>query len=193
MNKLIYLFVACTMSFVMASCGGDSKSDKAANDTMAKATEAIAEDKSTDVKIREASTKEEVRQLLNGTTWHYTENLDNSHIGCWLKVEFKDGKYTSYYALPSDGKWTKDTSGSFELNEGRYTNTGRRYISVYYKGNIKNPQLGLTIPCEIEFTTDDFQLNVHSPEIDAVLHDGSGLIKRVDMKGTMEYGNYSWD
>ena len=131
--------------------------------------------------------------MLNGTTWHYTQNLDDSEIGCWLKVEFKDGNYTSYYALPSEGKWTKDTSGAFEIHEGRYANTGKRYISVYYKGNIKNPQLGLAIPCEIEFTTDNFQLNVHSPQIDAVLYDGRGRIKRIDMKGTMEYGDYAWD
>lgn len=212
MKKVILLLVSSVIVFAVSSCGGKTTSDSLTLDTKESTTEQInestitdentvtktteekiKESKTTEEKIKEATTTEEVRKLLNGTTWHYTENLDNSEIGCWLKVEFKDGKYTSYYALPSEGKWTKDTSGSFELNEGRYANTGNRYISVYYKGNIKNPQLGLTIPSEIEFTTDDFQLNVHSPKIDAVLYNGRGMIKRIDLKGTMEYGDFSWD
>ena len=119
----------------------------------------------------------------------------NSQIGCWLKVEFKDGQYTSYYAQPDDGKWTKDQSGSFEIKEGRYSNTGERYISVCYDGNIVLPQIGTTIPCKIQITTDNFQLNVQSNYLTMLdrMSGGSGVGHHMNLTGTMKYGDYSWN
>lgn len=159
------------------------------------ASEQVAKTKSAEKKIQKASTTDEVRQLINGTTWHYTENLSNSQIGCWLKVEFKDGQYTSYYAQPDDGKWTKDQSGSFEIKEGRYSNTGERYISVCYDGNIVLPQIGTTIPCKIQITTDNFQLNVQSNYLTMLdrMSGGSGVGHHMNLTGTMKYGDYSWN
>lgn len=178
-----FIFVA-----ILPSCSGNSESTSD-NDTIS--TE--AEEVSIVDKLKDVSALEEAKNLLNGTTWHYTENLDDSDIGCWIKVEFNNGKYTSYYALPSDGKWTRDKSGTYQLEEGRYTNTGNKYISVNWEGNIKNPQLGLTIPCEMAFTLSGHELNVHSPQIDAVLYDGRGMMKQIIMKGDMSFGDYNWD
>ena len=204
-----YLFASLSFLAILAitSCANSSKSAQGettqdandttvACDTMAcdtAVTKEVVETKSTREKIQEATNADEVHQLLDGTTWHYTINLDNSEIGCWLKVVFHGDEYTSYYALPSDGQWTEDTSGTYEIEEGRYANTGERYISIRWEGNIKNPELNILLPCDMTMTTDNFQLGVHSSQMDAVLWNGHGMMKKIIMKGHMVYGDYTWN
>ena len=192
MSKTITILLSISCGLLFFSCNSRNNTTTE-SDSSSLDSPTVQEEISTEDKVKNAKSTDEVRKNLNGTIWHYTENLDNSDIGCWIKVEFNNGKYTSYYALPSDGKWTQDKSGNYELKEGRYSNTGEKYISVHWEGNIKNPQLGLAIPCEMAFTTDNFQLNVHSPQIDAVLYNGRGMIKQIIMKGQMEYGDYVWN
>lgn len=194
MNKVLTKITFILTVVLFFSCNsGNRPTDKFDSDSVSLNNRTYQEAISVEDEVKNAKTIDEVKRNLNGTVWHYTENLDNSDIGCWIKVEFNNGRYTSYYALPSEGKWTQDKSGTYELKEGRYSNTGERYISVHWEGDIKNPQLGMTIPCEMAFTTDNFQLNVHSPQIDAVLYNGRGMIKQIIMKGQMEFGDYAWD
>lgn len=192
MNKFIAKLLSISCALLFFSCNSSDKSG-IRTDSSSLDNPAVQEEISIEDKIKNAKSIDEVKENLNGTVWHYTEDLDNSDIGCWIKVEFNNGRYTSYYALPSDGKWTQDKSGNYKLEEGRYNDTGKKYICVVWEGNIKNPQLGLTIPCEMAFTTDNFQLGVHSRHIDAVLYNGRGMIKQIILKGQMEFGDYSWD
>lgn len=155
----------------------------------------VAVEKSLEQKIREAQTVEEVRKLLNGTTWHYTENLSNSQIGCWLKVEFRNGQYTSYYASPSDGHWTKSKTGTYSIDEGRYSNTGTKYIAVEWEGDIFASYT--TIPCEFKMTTDDFELHLFSSFLDHINTSLHGYYYNAEHGGThytgkMEFGDYLW-
>lgn len=190
MCKIISKFASSLFVVLFISCNGGNNTDSISDNNTTTQQEISIEDR-----VRNAQSIDEVNQLLNGTTWHYTENLDDSDIGCWIKVEFNNGNYTSYYALPSDGQWTRDESGVYELKEGYYSNTGEKYISVHWDGNIKNPRLGLTIPCDMALTIDHdaVQLNVHSSQIDAVLYNGHGSIKPIIMTGQMEYGDTQWN
>ena len=191
MKRILLSLLSCLLLIGIVSCGNNkSTSDTDTTDTVN--TTAIKK-KSITEKMQEATTIDEVKQLLNGTTWHYTENLDNSEIGCWIKVEFNGNNYTTYYALPSEGQWTKAQTGTYTVKECRYVNTGKKYISIHWDGSIKNPQLGIILPCDMAFTSDDFGLRVHSPQMDAVLYDGRGMMKQIIMNGTMEYGDYKWN
>ncbi|MBQ9466459.1 MAG: hypothetical protein IJU62_05740 [Muribaculaceae bacterium] len=157
-----------------------------------------AVEKTVDQKIREAKTVEEVRKLIDGTTWRYTEDLSSARQlnSCWFKVEFKDGRYTSYYAQPSDGKWTKSKTGTYEIEEGRYSNTGEKYISVAWDGEIFAEFL--TIPCEFKMTTDQFEVHVFSSFMDGLDkmqngHYGHAMKGNTHYTGQMKFGDYSWD
>ena len=153
-------------------------------------------EKSVDQKIREAKTVAEVRRLIDGTTWHYTEDLSYSKIGCWLKVVFRGGQYTCYYAKPSDGKWTKSKSGTYKIEEGRYSNTGEKYISVKWDGDIFAEFMA--VPCEFEMTTDNFTVHVFSSFTDhmnTALHGHyyTATRGRTHGSGQMEFGDYTWN
>ncbi len=151
--------------------------------------------------IKEAQSCEEASRLIDGTTWHYTENLSTSNIGGWVKVSFKNGHYTTYHARPADGKWTKGGEGIYHITEGRYSNTGEKYISVSWEGDMSIEFL--TVPCQFTLTLDNFQLHVGSNLIDGMstLNDRfagrsyqySAMRKKMDLVGTMEFGDYSWD
>lgn len=202
MRNAINTFTACLMLLSVSSCQVRKSGDTTpSNDTAKVAVDTTQEveadedvdETPTDEKIKSAPDAETVQTLLDGTTWHYTENLDDSEVGCWLKVVFSGTDFTTYYALPSDGYWTRDSTGTYEVREGRYANTGERYISIHWGGHIKNPILKNLLSCDMAMTTDNFQLNVHSPVMDAVLWKGNGMMEKVIMKGRMAYGDYSWD
>lgn len=147
MKKHLYLFLICTIATIVSSCGNNSSS----NDKVIS-------------KIQSAKTTDEVRELLNGTTWHYTENLSNSEIEGWIKVSFNGDNYVAYSANPSDGKWTQTGSGTYEIGEDRYANTGDKYIFVKWKGDLKVEHQ--KIPCEYYLSTNNFQLMVTSSFLD---------------------------
>lgn len=135
-------------------------------------------------RIRDVQTIEEASKLIDGTTWHYTENLSSSKIGFWVKVSFNNGQATSYYANPSDGQWTKSKeSANYQIEEGRYSNTGERYIAVKWKG-----QGYMGLPCNYALILDSFQLAVQNalPDLDT--------FKMLPPDyGIMEFGDYEWD
>lgn len=134
-------------------------------------------------KLKYVARLENARELIDGTTWHYTENLSSSKIGFWVKVSFNNGQATSYYANPSDGKWTKSKENvNYQIEEGRYSNTGERYIAVKWKG-----QDNMGLPCNYALILGSFQLAVQSalPDLDT--------FKMLSPDyGTMEFGDYEW-
>lgn len=195
--KRIYLLLYGIIFTLLQSCTTSTVEQQASssNDMAVKTVQAI------DKKIKAAKSVEEVAQLLNGTVWHYTENLSNSQIGCWIKVAFANGQYTTYFAQPADGKWTEGGNGKYEIIEGRYTNTGKKYIAVAWNGNMKVEFL--TIPCEFFLTLDQFQLNVGSSLVDGMAnmndrfagrsYQESAMRKKTHWTGQMEFGDYAWE
>ena len=143
--------------------------------------------KTTYDKLSIVSSVEEAKSLIDGTTWHYTENTDISEIGFWIKVEFSNGSYKSYYAKPSDGTWTKGGEGQYQIEEGRFSNTGGKYIAVKWEGG---DCYGL--PADYTLVLNNCQLKVVSqmpPSTDAYYNmyhpNASGA-------GFMELGDYEW-
>lgn len=148
-----------------------------------------------DQKIRNAKTAAEVRKLIDGTTWHHTKNLHESKIGCWIKVKFENGKYTSYYAAPNDGKWTKSVTGKYKIKEDRFADSGEKYISVEWKGDLKADFV--TLPCEFSLVTNNFQLDVFSSFADGLNNFMYGsyynaINGRTHYVDSMEFGDYFW-
>ncbi len=149
--------------------------------------------------IQEVKTVKEAGKLINGTTWHHTENLSTSKIKCWVKVSFKNGRFTSYYAKPSDGKWTQGGSGNYKISEGRFANTGTKYISVCWKDEMKLDGR-INYPCEFYFVLNDFQLHIGSEFMDGLARmndyfkgDYFNVRNQIDIAVEMEFGDYSWE
>lgn len=152
-------------------------------------------------KIAEANSVQEISNLIDGTTWHYTENLKYSDIGCWLKVEFHNGSYTTYYAHPTDGEWTEGGRGSYEVGEGRFSDSGEKYYRIDWKGDMKFNYI--KIPCEmtLSISEDGFQLHVGS----SLMRHANALTMGANASayynathnqtysGKMEFGDYTWD
>lgn len=193
---MIAIIASITIASTLQSCGNkENKENK--EDTLQTVSE-----KTITEKIMEANSVQEIQDLINGTTWHYTENLNTSQIGCWLKVTFKNGKYITYYAQPSDGKWTEGGSGNYEVTEGRYSNTGQKYYAVSWKGDMKFDWL--TLPCEMSMTIneDGFQLNLSSNMLKQMNSITMGANEGAYYNAThgsnvytgeMEYGDYNWN
>lgn len=127
----------------------------------------------------------EAKKLLPGTTWHYTENTSVSKIGFWVKVEFLDSICISYYAEPQDGKWTKSKETTYTIEEGRFSNTGEKYIAVRWEaGGYKG------LPCKYAIVLNNHQFAVTS----ALPPLGGYSYSRPEPDyGEMEFGDYSWD
>lgn len=180
MKKAISLILLLLVSVIFVSC--DMKNTKV--------EKTIAKKESIKEKVEKVKSVSEFITLLNGTTWHYTKSLDNSEIGCWLKLEFRGDEYTLYHALPSDGKWTLNNKGKlYDCGENRFTNTGEKYFYVTCKGEILNStKYRFKIPAQIEFANNQ-QIFVFSEEINALIGNGRNLT----LRGIMEYGDYSWD
>lgn len=138
-------------------------------------------------KLKNVTSVEDARRLIDGTTWHYTGNLSNSTVGCWLKVTFKDGKYTTYHALPSDGKWTFGGEGTYKIEENRYSDTGRKYIAVRWDGEMIVQGTYLSLPFEYYLTLDIFKLDVISNLMYSMGY------KNYKSSAQMEFGDYNWD
>lgn len=190
MKKISLIFMIATIAIIIPSCGN--------NETTSQQT---VPQKTIPEKIMEANSVQEIKNLIDGTTWHYTENLDNSEIGGWLEVKFKNGEYITYYAQPSDGKWTEGGRGKYEVSEGRYSNTGSKYYAVSWKGDMKITPF--TIPCEMTMTMDKdgFQLNVGSSLMNGMNSLTMGIKEAAYYNAThknvftgrMEYGEFSWN
>ena len=181
MKKYLILSIALFFCMIATSCSNSSKSKVAQR-----------YEKTVPEKLKEAKSIQEVEQLIDGTTWHFTENLSISEIKGWCKVSFNNGQYTTYYAKPSDGKWTEGGHGRYVVSEGRYSNTGEKYIAVSWEGDMQVDWLPL--PCEFTLTMDNFQLVIGSSLSDHLRR----MQNRWDtsspkMRGYMSYGDYNWD
>ena len=180
MKKAISLILLLLVSVIFVSCDMKNTKDE----------KTIAKKETIKEKVKKVKSVNEFIKLLNGTTWHYTESLSNSEIGCWLKLEFSGDEYTLYHALPGDGKWTLNNKGKlYDCGESRYSNTGKKYFYVTCRGEILNStKYRFKIPAEIAITN-NHQLLVFSEEIDALIGNG----RETTLRGIIDYGDYSWD
>jgi len=74
-----------------------------------------------------SATLEEVKQCASGV-WITKKAGD-----IWKKIVIKDnGMYDMYEATPDSGAWgsTPDRSGSYSIDEARYSDTGKKYIYI---------------------------------------------------------------
>ena len=84
--------------------------------------------------------------------------------------------------------------------EGRYANTGNKYLSVTWEDEMKF-EGWLTTPCQFMLTLDDFQLHVGSKFMDGLAATSSYLKHgnpyyppdKMDLRGEMEFGDYTWN
>lgn len=190
-----YIIVSLILSICLITISCSNSSNKSNEQ------ESQVYEKTVPEKIQEATSVQEVSKLIDGTTWHYTEDLSKSKIGGWLKVVFSNGQYITYYANPSDGKWTEGGRGVYEVSEGRYSNTGGRYYAVSWEGNMKFDWV--KIPCEMTMTMDKdgCQLNVSSSFMKGINSLTMGIQEGAYYNAThsqvytgeMSFGDYTWD
>ena len=84
-------------------------------------------------------TTEETRSNLEGTIWTYTSSIEKDDMfNKWCKLEFKNGKLYYYEVSPSDGDWGKPQVCDYTVEERRYSNTGERYIGVFWEALLIN-------------------------------------------------------
>ena len=127
--------------------------------------------------LKNVKSVNEFEELIDGTTWHFTQNLNKTEIPCWIMVTFDNGKYKTYYANPSDGYWTEGGNGEYVVEESRYSNTGEKFYVIVWEG-----QMQLIKGFDISGT---FALT-HNGEF--YIHPFVGPV----VSGIMEYGNYEW-
>lgn len=191
----VILFGLCA-NYVLFNCFGIGSPTLSGLQSNAEEAVAVAEEEvieaPIDVQIQNAKTPEEVRTLLNGTTWHYAENLSKSEIEGWFKVRFEGDNYIAYTALPSDGVWTETERGKYKISEGRFSNTGEKYICVEWKSKLKVDYLD--IPCEFALATNNFQVRVTSSFLDGMSRiNNIYSTKHYAKYGVMGFGDYVWD
>ena len=72
------------------------------------------------------SSIEDTQKHINGKTYMATPRGD-----VWFKITFEGDNFTLWKALPSEGSWGEPAMrGTFNISEGRYSDTGQRYYMV---------------------------------------------------------------
>lgn len=123
MKKIVLLLAAIPLLF--ASCNSGYSS----NEELPKDTNPSVEFAEQPVLSQEElySSIDGVRDNIEGTVWTYTE------VGSrlWFKLVFRDGKVDYYCSFPAAGEWGEsETSYYYTIEEHRYSDSGRKYISV---------------------------------------------------------------
>lgn len=133
--------------------------------------------------LQNVTTIQDAKQLIEGTVWEHTVNTDESELGYWVKVEFANGRYKTFYMNPSDEDWTNGGEGVYEIKDGKFSNTGEKYIAVYWEGG---GCLGW--PMKYALVLNNFQITATSvlPDLDALFSyeprpTYSGFMKLVDI------------
>lgn len=144
-------------------------------------------------KLHQATTEEEVVNLINGTTWHCT---NASQLPGWLQVSFKNGHYTCYSATPSDGEWTQTGSGTYTVSEGRFANTGKKYVCIEWECDFRIIKFKDTLPCEFRFFPINGQIDVYCHYAWRLNRALRGIQFNLDEEkpasGIMHLGEYKW-
>ena len=95
----------------------------------------IKENKEEEEYAQKCSTIEGVSQLLEGSVWTYTDYIgEDDKFNVWCKLEFKNNKLYYYEVNPSKGEWGEPQVCDYTIEERRYSNTGTRYIGVFWEG-----------------------------------------------------------
>lgn len=143
-------------------------------------------------KLREAQNTDEVKKLLNGTTWHCLQNDRSGAMSWWTQVKFEGDNFICYTANPSDGHWTEAGRGSYEIGQGRFANTGEQY--VYLTWTAEGGKVLAKLPCEYVFIPTNRQFEITCKALDSASRGISGNWYAPSTKetGTMILGEYEW-
>lgn len=80
---------------------------------------------------------EKVKTNLNGTIWTYTASIgENDMFNMWCRLEFKNDKLYYCEVSPSEGDWGNPQVCDYTIEEKRYSNTGERYVGVFWEGSL---------------------------------------------------------
>lgn len=133
--------------------------------------------------LQNVTTIQDAKQLIEGTVWEHTVNTDESELGYWVKVEFANGRYKTFYMNPSDEGWTNGGEGAYKIKEGKFANTGEKYVAVHWEGGGYKGW-----PMKYALVLNNFQITVQSavPDLDALYSykpqpTSSGFMKLVDI------------
>lgn len=96
-------------------------------------------------------TVDNVRNNIEGTEWTYMKQFEGTG-DYWHRLSFKNGVVYHYEVFPSDGEWGEPKVYSYTVVEGRYANTGQKYIGLEWEGSLggkwtfipADEQLGVT-------------------------------------------------
>lgn len=115
--------------------------------------------------LQNVTTIQDAKQLIEGTVWEHTVNTDESELGYWVKVEFANGRYKTFYMNPSDEGWTNGGEGAYKIKEGKFANTGEKYVAVHWEGGGYKGW-----PMKYALVLNNFQITVQSavPDLDAL-------------------------
>ena len=87
---------------------------------------------------KKCSTIENVRELIENTTWTFTKPIrEDDKFNHWCRLVFKNGKLYYYEVSPSKGEWGEPNICDYTIEERRYSNTGKKYIAVFWTSLIK--------------------------------------------------------
>jgi hypothetical protein len=71
------------------------------------------------------SSIEDAQKYISGKTFVGTPSND-----IWYKIEFTGNSVSLWRAMPSDGRWSKQVSSSYTVEQDRYYNDGKTYFYV---------------------------------------------------------------
>ena len=90
-------------------------------------------------KKAKCSTIEGVREFIQNEVWTYTDPIEEGEkFNMWCRIVFKDGKVYYYQVSPSKGEWGEPHICDYTIEEGRYSNTGEKYVAIRWKASWGN-------------------------------------------------------
>lgn len=89
-----------------------------------------------EVEKAECNTIEGVREFIQNKVWTYTDPIEEGEkFNMWCRIVFKDGKVYYYQVSPSKGKWGEPHICDYTIEEGRYSNTGEKYVAIRWEAS----------------------------------------------------------
>lgn len=173
---IVVVIIGCGVLFAILQGRGQEKDSN-------QITQQTRDIPTIEASLQNVTTIQDAKQLIEGTVWEHTVNTDESELGYWVKVEFANGRYKTFYMNPSDDDWSNGGEGTYEIKEGKFANTGEKYIAVYWEGG---GYLGW--PTKYALVLNNFQITVQSalPDPDALFSyepqpTSNGFMKLVDI------------
>ena len=152
MMKKVLILIITAFSFLMAfnACGNLIEKPKVPMEQR-------------EERLRNATSVEEVRELLDGTKWYYTEaNPDSKTQMLVLSIEFDGDSYKYKYSRLVDGVWKHGgaKSGYYSCYKDTFSDTHEDYIAVDWQGDIYAHYS--TVTCDFSFVPSRMRFSVRS-------------------------------